>query len=73
MAGNGKKFLAGAALGVIAGAIAGLLFAPKSGAETRKIIKEKAKEIGKEGQKLAVSGKEAVEKGIEKVTEQFKK
>lgn len=72
MSGNGKKFIAGAALGVLAGAIAGLLFAPKTGVETRKLIKDKAKEIGKKGQKLAESGKEVVEKGIEAVSDKFK-
>ena len=58
---EGRKlgwFLAGAALG---GAVA-LLYAPKSGRETRKLIKEKADE-GKEV--LAEAGKEVLDKGRE--------
>jgi gas vesicle protein len=51
-------FLAGAALG---GAVA-LLFAPKSGRETREFIKKKAGE-GKEV--LVESGKEVLDKGRE--------
>ena len=46
---NNKKFIFGAALGVAAGAIAGILLAPKSGSETRKIIGDKAKYYSKKG------------------------
>ena len=37
--------LAGVGLGAIIGAAAGLLFAPKSGAETREELADKAKEL----------------------------
>jgi len=65
------KFILGAAIGAIAGAAAGILFAPKSGKETRKIIGEKAKDLAEKGKDFAVKeGKEAkelAEKAIDKV------
>lgn len=42
------SFLAGAVLGGAIGAGVALLFAPRSGEETRKIIKDKADDLGKE-------------------------
>lgn len=44
---NGKRFLAGALIGALAGVGAGLLFAPRSGRETREIIKEKGNGLKK--------------------------
>lgn len=41
------KFILGAALGAIGGAIAGVLMAPKSGKETRKDIKDGANKVAK--------------------------
>ncbi|MBN2100901.1 YtxH domain-containing protein [Candidatus Dojkabacteria bacterium] len=40
------SFLAGAVIGGVVGAGVALLFAPRSGEETRKIIKKKAEELG---------------------------
>jgi len=43
---NGKgDFLAGVVVGTVIGAVAGLLFAPASGKETRERISEKGKEF----------------------------
>ena len=42
---KGKHFGIGLAVGTVLGAVAGILFAPKSGKETRKVIAEKAKSI----------------------------
>jgi gas vesicle protein len=41
-------FLAGAVIGGAIGATVALLFAPQSGEETRKMIKEKAGEVSKD-------------------------
>ncbi len=41
-------FLAGAVLGGAVGAGVALLFAPQSGEETRKMLKEKAEDLSKE-------------------------
>ncbi len=42
---KGKKFGLGILIGTVVGVVAGLLTAPKSGKETRKDIKNKAKEV----------------------------
>ncbi len=42
---KGKKFGLGILIGAVAGVIAGLLTAPKSGKETREDLKNKAKEV----------------------------
>ena len=43
---NGKgDFLAGVIVGSVVGAVAGILFAPASGKETRERISEKGKEV----------------------------
>lgn len=49
---NKNKFFLGAMIGAIGGAVAGILFAPKSGKETRKVIGDKAKEYAKEGKEI---------------------
>jgi len=68
---NGK-FVVGAAIGALVGAVAGLLFAPRSGKETRKIVKDKAKEYKKESvefvAKEADVAKSKVEDTIKKIT-----
>jgi gas vesicle protein len=60
-----NKFFLGALLGAAAGAVAGILFAPKSGKETRKIIADKSKEY-------VEKGKEYVEKGTDLAKEKIK-
>ena len=42
---RGNKFVIGLAVGAGAGTLAGMLLAPKSGKETRKVIKARAGEI----------------------------
>jgi gas vesicle protein len=42
---NAGFFLAGAVVGGAVGAVLALLFAPQSGEETRKMIKEKASDV----------------------------
>lgn len=49
---NAGFFLAGAVVGGAIGATVALLFAPQSGEETRKMIKDKATEVGKDIKEL---------------------
>lgn len=51
----------GAAIGLVAGVVAGILTAPKSGKETRADIKHKAEEL-----------KDGAEKAVDKVTHEAK-
>lgn len=48
---NNRKFALGALIGSVAGVIAGLLTAPKSGKETREDIKETANKVFLEAEK----------------------
>ena len=67
---GGGKFILGALLGTVVGAIAGVLMAPKSGKETRHDIAEGAKKAGSKakaaGAKIAKRGKKAeIEEEVE--------
>jgi len=42
------SFMGGLLMGAIIGAVAALVLAPQSGEETRKLLKDKALELGKE-------------------------
>ena len=48
-----SRFLAGFVVGGAIGAIAGILLAPKSGEETRKIIADNAKEMARRADETA--------------------
>ncbi|MBE7712852.1 MAG: YtxH domain-containing protein [Cyanobacteria bacterium SIG26] len=48
-----SRFLAGFIVGGAIGALAGLLLAPKSGEETRKILADKAQEMAKRADETA--------------------
>lgn len=50
---NGGSFAAGFLVGAIAGAIIGLLFAPRPGEETRQILKEKVADIKEKAAEFA--------------------
>ena len=43
---NGDKFLAGLIAGAVVGGVVALLLAPRSGKETRQILREKAGTLG---------------------------
>lgn len=69
---TGVKFAIGAALGVAVGAVAGILFAPKSGEKTRKDIKEignkaikEGKDVGKDFAKKAKKAGEKIKKNLD--------
>lgn len=46
------NFFGGFLLGMVVGAILGILFAPEKGSETRKILYEKGKEIVEKGKEI---------------------
>ena len=50
-----KSFVVGALVGAAVGAALGILLAPRSGAETRKLIGEKAAELKERVRRLARS------------------
>ncbi len=50
-----QSFIVGALAGAAVGAALGILLAPRSGAETRKLITEKAAELKERGQQIARS------------------
>ncbi|WKZ31024.1 MAG: YtxH domain-containing protein [Candidatus Dojkabacteria bacterium] len=58
----GATFLKGALVGAVAGATAGILFAPKSGKETREDIKKAAAKLSKEAQEFYVNARTMLEK-----------
>jgi len=73
MSDNKGKFILGAAIGAIAGAAAGILFAPKSGKETRKIIGDKAKEYAEKSKEMLDNGKVATKEKIKEVADTVSK
>jgi gas vesicle protein len=66
-------FLSGMLVGVVIGAVAGLLLAPQSGEETREDIKEFSIDVAKRTQEgarhLIESGKDMLEQGREKAAQ----
>lgn len=70
---RGGSILGSFLLGGLIGAVLGLLFAPRSGVETREMISERANEYWGEANEMYATGKEkvteAVTVGKEKVTE----
>lgn len=53
-------FFSGLILGVVVGAAVALLYAPQPGAETRRMVKEKALEVKEKAAKTASKIKESV-------------
>ena len=54
---RGNKFVIGLAVGASAGVLAGLLLAPKSGKESREVIKARAGQIGSRTRQLMAGRK----------------
>lgn len=64
---NNKKgsFLKGTLLGVLVGGLAGVLFAPKSGKETREDIKKAATDVAKKAETMYADAKDMVEAKVD--------
>jgi len=71
--GSNGKFVIGAVLGVLAGAVAGVLLAPRSGKETRKIVASKTKEYKKNGTEFVAKEASIAKKAIEDTVDKIKK
>ncbi len=56
---RGNKLVIGLAAGMCAGALTGMLLAPRSGRETRKVIKNRAGELGSRTRQLMARRKAA--------------
>lgn len=68
-----NNFFIGAAIGAALGAVTGILFAPKSGKETRKILGKKAEEYANEGKELINKTTQQVEDKIQQTAENVAK
>lgn len=67
---EGKGLMLGALLGGLVGAAAGILFAPKSGKETREDLKNGADELARKAKKgVKKFQREQVEPAVEKLGE----
>ncbi|NHJ85994.1 MAG: YtxH domain-containing protein [Asgard group archaeon] len=62
-----KDFLAGFLMGAAIGAVVGIAYAPKSGRETRALLKEKAEEVAEKARETAEKAMEAAEKATQNV------
>lgn len=62
---SGKTFAVGLIVGAFVGAAVALLYAPKSGRETRAMVKEKAHEVAEKAKDAAEKAKDAAEKAKE--------
>jgi len=67
--GSGFAFIAGLAVGAVVGGIAGLLFAPETGDETRKKLQEKSKVISDDLYDKFDEFKDTVTEALENVKE----
>ncbi|MFQ3676115.1 MAG: YtxH domain-containing protein [Endomicrobiia bacterium] len=54
-------------LGVVTGAILGILFAPAEGKQTRKVVSKYLEDLEEKGEELVEDGKKFVESGTKKV------
>ena len=70
---NAKSFISGLFTGLLTGAVAGILLAPKSGKETRDDIKNLAVEFGEKVSDRYIEAKAEVEKRLAKLKAAGKK
>ena len=64
---KGKDFLIGFILGAVVGATTALLFAPQSGAETRKILAERSQEVWSKTEQTLQDLKAKTEKTLQEL------
>ncbi|NWF91759.1 MAG: YtxH domain-containing protein [Syntrophaceae bacterium] len=69
---NWGNFLKGFVIGGFLGALAGMLFAPKSGKELRSDIKEKGSEVLKDGKEIYVDASTRAKEIIDEAKHQAK-
>lgn len=65
--GSGFAFIAGLAVGAVVGGIAGLLFAPEAGDETRRKLQDKSKELTEDLHDKFDEFKDTVNEALENV------
>lgn len=66
---SGFSFLAGVTLGALVGAAVGVLLAPQSGEETRKVLVVKSKEVADATKEAAVKVKDKVTAEVDKLAQ----
>ncbi len=68
---SGTSFAIGFLIGAIAGVAIGFLYAPKSGKETRTLLKEKAEEFKETAGEVTEKAKEAAVEAGKRVRDKF--
>jgi gas vesicle protein len=71
--GKGGSFLKGTLIGVLVGAVAGILFAPKSGKETRADIEKATKDLARKAGDLYEDARDALERKVDAVVKAGKR
>lgn len=65
---SGEKFVTGLIAGTVIGAAVGLLLAPKSGDETRKVVREKADDLKQRAEEYVSTLRERFSRDQEELT-----
>jgi gas vesicle protein len=68
---GGSSFLIGFIIGAVAGIAVGFLYAPKSGRETRALLKEKVGEVREKAGEMTEKAKEVASEAGRKVRERL--